>query len=192
MPFFVNKGFHPKLEVLLTLVTSEDAYHQSADLRDLHLYLHDQIKKSITQYTSATTNHRIPIPDFQVGDKVWLDSWNIHTKRPSKKLDHQRLSPYPITAKVSLHAFWLGLPLALQQIHPVFHVSLLEPAIIPGWHPEPPPPIEIDSEMEYEVAKILDTRIQNGQLEYLVEWEGYEHTPEASSWKCEGNTMMKP
>ena len=112
-PFFVNKEFHPKLEVSLTSVTSEDAYHQSADLRDLHQYLCDHIKKSITQYTSAATNHHIPIPDFQVRDKVWLDLQNICTKRPLKKLDHQRLSPYPITAKVSSHAFWLGLPLAL-------------------------------------------------------------------------------
>ena len=87
-PFFVNKGFHPKLKVSLTLVTLEDAYRQLADLKDLHQYLQDQIKKSITQYTSATTNHRIPIPDFQVRDMVWLDSQNIRTKRPSKKLDH--------------------------------------------------------------------------------------------------------
>ena len=129
MPFFANKGLHSKLEVSLTSVALEDAYQQSADLKDLHQYLRDQIKKSITQYTSATANHHIPIPDFQVGDKVWLDSWNICTKRPSKKLDHRRLGPYPIMAKISLHAFHLRLPLALCQIHPVFHVSLLEPVV---------------------------------------------------------------
>ena len=38
-PFFMSKGFHPKLKVSLTLVTLEDAYHQSADLKDLHQYL---------------------------------------------------------------------------------------------------------------------------------------------------------
>ena len=38
-PFFMNKGFHPRLEVSLTSVASEDAYHQSADLKDLHQHL---------------------------------------------------------------------------------------------------------------------------------------------------------
>jgi hypothetical protein len=185
-PFFANKGFHPKLEVSLTSVASEDAYRQSVDLKDLHQYLRDQISKSITQYTSATTTRRLPIPEFRVGDKVWLDSRNIRTKRPSKKLDHRRLGPYPITAKISSHAFRLGLPLDLRQIHPVFHVSLLEPATlsnISGRHPDPPPPIEIDSENEYEVANILDSRIRRKRLEYLVQWKGYEDTDQATSWE---------
>jgi hypothetical protein len=38
-PFFANKGFHPKLEVSLTSVASEDAYHQLVDLQKLHEYL---------------------------------------------------------------------------------------------------------------------------------------------------------
>jgi hypothetical protein len=54
-PFFANKGFNLKLEVSLTSVASEDAYRQSVDLKDLHQYLRDQIRKSITQYTAATT-----------------------------------------------------------------------------------------------------------------------------------------
>jgi transposase InsO family protein len=128
-PFFVNKGFHPKLEVSLTSVALEDAYRQSADLKGLHQYLRDQIKKSITQYTLATTSCCILTPEFEIGDNVWLDSQHICTKRPSKKLDHRRLGPNLITAKI-LHAFRLGLPLELQQIHPVFHVSLLEPATL--------------------------------------------------------------
>ena len=45
-----------------------------------------------------------------------------------KNLDHQCLGPYLIMAKISSHAFQLGLPLDLHQIHPMFHVSLLEPA----------------------------------------------------------------
>jgi hypothetical protein len=48
------------------------------------------------------------------------------------------------------------------KIHPVFHVSLLEPykeSTIPGRLPAPPPPIEINGEEEFEVSKIIDSRI---------------------------------
>lgn len=62
------------------------------------------------------------------------------------------------------------------QIHPVFHVSLLEPyneSCIPGRALLPPPPVEIDNGIEYEVEEILDSRIKNGRLEYFIHWQGY-------------------
>jgi hypothetical protein len=49
------------------------------------------------------------------------------------------------------------------KIHPVFHVSLLEPykeSTIPGRLPAPPPPIEINREEEFEVSKIINSRIK--------------------------------
>jgi hypothetical protein len=56
-------------------------------------------------------------------------------------------------------AFQLKL-LSFMKIHLVFHVSLLEPyhafTIIGRIH-DHPPPIEIDSEHEYEVEDILDS-----------------------------------
>ena len=63
------------------------------------------------------------------------------------------------------------------KIHPVFYVSLLEPyreSIIPGQLQAPPPPIEIDGEEEFEVSKILNSRINWKKLEYLVHWQGYK------------------
>ena len=40
-------------------------------------------------------------------------------------------------------------------------------------HPPPPPPIVRDGIEEYEVEKILDSRIFRGKVEYLVRWKGY-------------------
>jgi hypothetical protein len=37
-----------------------------------------------------------------------------------------------------------------------------------------PPPVKIDGEQEYEVEDILDSRISNHQLQYLVHWHGYD------------------
>jgi len=40
---------------------------------------------------------RSPAPTFSPGDMVYLDSEDIQTTRPSKKLSHRRLGPYPST-----------------------------------------------------------------------------------------------
>ena len=74
-------------------------------------------------------------------------------------------------------------------MHLVFHVSQLEPAIpntIPN-HVQPPPlPVEIEGEPEYEIAEILDSKIDqhhhNCKLLYLVCWLGYEGTDKETSW----------
>ena len=63
------------------------------------------------------------------------------------------------------------------KIHPVFHISMLEPykkSSILGRLQAPPPPIEIDGEEEFEVSEILDSRINRKKLEYLVYWQGYK------------------
>jgi hypothetical protein len=63
------------------------------------------------------------------------------------------------------------------RIHPVFHASLLEPyhasTILRQIH-DPPPPIEVDGEHEYEMKDILDSRKSNRQLQYLVHSHGYD------------------
>src|ERR1700746_3257007 len=77
----------------------------------------------------------------------------------------------------------------MKAMHPVFHVSQLKPAIpytIPN-HVQPlPPPIEIEGKPEYEIAEILDSKIdqchRNCKLLYLVHWLSYEGTDEETSW----------
>jgi len=104
-PFFTNKGFHPKLEVSLEPVVLDTAHQVAADLKELHLYLRDQVSHALKQYEVHSTSQHLPIPPFKVRDTVWLDSWNIRTTRPSKKLDHCFLGPFLIVEKVSSHAF---------------------------------------------------------------------------------------
>src|SRR5271170_3186576 len=70
------------------------------------------------------------------------------------------------------------------KIHSVFHVSLLEPyhtsTILDRIQP-PPQPIVVESESEYEVEEILDSKYLRKRLFYLVKWKGYD--PSNSSWE---------
>ncbi|MBW0541350.1 hypothetical protein O181_081065 [Austropuccinia psidii MF-1] len=71
-----------------------------------------------------------------------------------------------------------------KSIHPVFHISHLEPlktSTIPNQHQEPPPPIIIEEEEEWEVSQILDSKFKQGKLWYLVEWKGFSQDSEIST-----------
>src|SRR5882672_6726089 len=66
---------------------------------------------------------------------------------------------------------------------------MLEPATpnpIPDRIQPPPLPITVDDKPEFEIAEILDTKIDNRRrackLLYLVRWTGYEGTDEETLW----------
>jgi hypothetical protein len=91
-----------------------------------------------------------------------LNSINIKTKRPSKKLDWKRLGPFTIDTKISSHAYRLKLPKSMSSVHPVFHVSLLElhrSSNIPNRMEEPLPPVLVEGEWEEEVEAIVDSKV---------------------------------
>jgi len=57
------------------------------------------------------------------------------------------------------------------KIHPIFHVSLLDPYYkntILGRILPPLLPIEVNNDWEYEVEEVLDSRIKRNHSEYLV------------------------
>ena len=124
----------------------------------------------------SANRRRRPALDLAPGQKVWLLRRHITTRRPSKKLDVRRLGPYEIVELVGKSAYRLKLPPSMQ-IHPVFHVSMLEPHVantFPGRDVPPPPPELVDNYEEFEVHKILDSRIRRGRIQYLVDWVWYD------------------
>jgi len=39
---------------------------------------------------------------------------------------------------------------------------------------DPPPPVEVDGEEEYQVLSIQDSRMYRNRLQYLIRWVGYD------------------
>ena len=130
---------------------------------------------------------RTPAPDYQPQprDRVYLDASDIQTTRPSKKLSHWRLGLFCVIKKVGNGAYRLQLPPSMSRLHLVFNVIKLTPALedpVQGRHVPPPPlPEIIDGEEEWVVEDILDSRMINWKLRYLVKWDrfGIEH----NSWE---------
>ena len=107
----------------------------------------------------------------------------MKTTRPCDKLDFQRLGPFVISGQVNDVAFRLDLP-SHMRLHPVFHVSLLEPytsSSIPNRSIPPPPPVQLLDGPEYEVEAILDSKVMRNKLYYLVDWSGY--SPNDRTWE---------
>jgi hypothetical protein len=155
-------------------------------MREVHSTLRGQLTTAQATYKANYDKRAKAPPPHAVGDRVWLIRRNIKTQRPAQKLDVKRMGPFKILKIVgeSKMAFELELPPQMR-IHPVFHVSLLEPyrenTIKGRVQPPPPPPDEIDGELEYEVKEILDSKIVRGKLQYYIDWEGY--TPEERTWE---------
>ncbi|QRV77368.1 Retrotransposable element Tf2 protein [Ceratobasidium sp. AG-Ba] len=183
-PFFACYGFHPRFSI--GEQTDESVPH--ADERA------DQLKARMEELQASVNlanekikhyydlKHRAP-DDIKVGDKVWLDARNIKTERPVAKLSAKKIGPYKVLKREGTHAFRLELPHTLR-VHLVFHTSLISLKTEDPFGRDPPqPPAEVtpDGEEEYEVEKILDSRKQQNQIQYLVHWKGYG--PESNTWE---------
>jgi len=119
---------------------------------------------------------RIPAPNIQVGSKVWLDACNIGTTWETRKLDWKWLGSFHMCRHVSPYAYELDLPASIQ-IHRVQPVSLLDEVVedpLVGQRVEPPPSVEVDREGEYQVSSVEDSRVYRSQLQYLIQWTGYD------------------
>ena len=104
---------------------------------------------------------------------VWLSSKNIKSTRPTEKLSERWLGPFPILKKFSTHAYHLKLPSQWKSIHPVFHISLLEPvktSTIPNTHQEPPSPILIEEEEDWVSLKYWNQNLR--EANYGIWWNG--------------------
>ena len=104
----LGKTFLPNLESQLSNLSAACDNAQAA-----HKLAQLKMKERITsKYTP-----------WKVGNKVWLETTNLHMSRP-KKLQMKRTGPFEVEEVISQTAFCLCIP-SQWKIHPVFHASLL-------------------------------------------------------------------
>ena len=127
-----------------------------------------------------------PQPDIDIGRLVMLNARNIRTKRTTKNLSPRLYGPFKVLQERGHRAFKLDIS-PRWIIHPVFHVSLLDPYKVSDRpnreHPRREPE-DVEGDMEWEVEKIVKSEIitytrkvrrvdqEIKELRYFVKWAG--------------------
>ncbi|RFU29059.1 hypothetical protein B7463_g7277, partial [Scytalidium lignicola] len=182
-PFYANYGREPEgFRTGLELEsTSESAEIRAKQMEEMQERIGNSLQYTKERMKKYHDRGRLMEPAYKKGDKVYLLRRNIKTTRPSDKLDWVKMGPYEIEEVYGPLTYKLKLPTTVK-IHPVFHVSLLEPA---PENAQTPMLEEVDPEREYEVEKIISHRMHYGKLQYLVKWIGY---PESENgWEPTSN-----
>ena len=119
--------------------------------------------------------------EFKVGDFVFLRSNKVpvqHLVRDSQrvKLAPKKIGPFEIIQVINKNAMKLKLPTELSRIHPTFNVEDLEHAPKPIERFETRPvfkstPVRQGDEQLFIIEKLLQRRVFNRQVEYLVKWQ---------------------
>ena len=183
-PFFANKGYHPRMTFGPSLKDPESTRERllmnradniADEMERIVTYARENAIQAGKIMTAQANKHRRPV-EYEIGDYVWLDRRNIKTARPSDKLDDKYLGPYLVTKKRG-QAYELELPETMQ-IHPVFHSWLLrkdpqDP--LPGQQNEPPGPVRLGENPEWQVDDIVGSRYHYHRLQYRANWTGYPH-----------------
>jgi len=162
-PFFTNKGYHLNITVYPKRnIASSRACNFAIDLDELQSTLKTEISMAQQRYQKSADARRSPAPDFKVGDKVFVKAQFFRTTRPSKKLSEKYFGPYEIISQPGTLSFTLHLPESMRSVHPVFHVSMLEPTTSNTFSERiqlAPTPVIIDGEPKYEISRIVDSKI---------------------------------
>ena len=171
-PFFANFEKHPNTFM-------ETKHHPRAqqgmlkveEMKKLHHELGQHITEGGKRMKDQSDKKRKMAPQLKEGDKVYLLTKNLKSKKKDrkriKKLSHVKVGPFFIKAPKGAVSYELALP-PDARIHPVFHISLLEPA-------DPSTPLQetfhfkSQEEEIFEAEEILDYQDQL----YLVKWKGY-------------------
>lgn len=155
-------------------ISRQRAQDMAKRMKQVWTAVGNQLKKAQDQQKKQAERRRRPV-DFDVGDQVWLSLRHYRTDRPNKKLDSQMAGPFLILERI-VNSYRLELPETMK-IHPVFSSDKLRCAAndpLPGQVVEPPEPIVVGDEQEWEVEEVLAFRINRRRLQYQVRWIGFD------------------
>jgi len=126
-PFFANYAFHPQMEWMKEREAQNPGTTMYAHwMQDIHRQVKQTLentRESMKKYYDRKATEQ---PSIEVGDLVMLNAKNIRPKPPSEKLSPKLYRPFKVLEKRGSRAYKLKIS-PPGKIHPVFHVSLLEP-----------------------------------------------------------------
>lgn len=188
-PFFLTHGYHPNLGESIRLEETSvrsprnpvEAAQQVINKMKSCIDFAQAAMASAQQRQEQLQNRtRDPAPQYQPGDRVWLDMRNIRVDPARKKKLSERYQQFSVVKAIGRNAYQLDTP---QGIHNVFHTTLLRPVAhdpLPSQVQDDyqPPPMIVNGEEEYEIERIQDVRVvlkRGGGLkrQFLCKWKGY-------------------
>jgi len=171
-PFYANKGYYPRMELQVKCdaqITEANSF--VIDLRTVHNNLREAIEDTQHHYQKSVDKKWTPAPKIEVGNHIFLLTKFIKSTWSTKKLSEKYLDLFKVIGQPDTHLYLIKLPNHLCAIYPVFHVLQLKPASssnIANHVNSLPPPLEIDSNLEFEVAQILDSKLDQRKREPLL------------------------
>jgi hypothetical protein len=126
-PFFANYGYEADLQQGPEVSVPRAAV-KADKMSSLYAILKEELEFVRTRMKKFYNRTRLEGPRLEEGDKVYLVSRNLRTKRPSRKLDFRKIGPFKIDKKISENNYTLALPSTIRLRTNVFYISLLEPA----------------------------------------------------------------
>jgi len=129
-PFYAIAGRDPcagfELDVRADNPEEVQAHVVAARMADIHEFLRTHMHYAQARHVESADAHRLPAPAFQPGDLVFLDTRNIRTIRPCRKLDDKSAGPFRVIRPVGTRSYELELPAQMELKTSVFHSALLE------------------------------------------------------------------
>jgi len=123
--------------------------------------LHRDLMSRIQQQTEQTTE----VKSFEVEEKVYLRTNNIHVKQRSKKLNNKSIKLFKIKRNIKRLSYKLDL-LKKMQIHLIFHVFMLQ--CCNQFIPLQTIKTFVEPDEEYQVENILKKQMISGKAHYLI------------------------
>jgi hypothetical protein len=197
-PFTAVYGREPRTPTTAALPATAPSDNDDylTRLVSTHASVHANLEKAKAQQSAQADAHRRPLT-FAVGDRVRLSTENITLRdQPSKKFKDRYIGPFTVAQVISPVVYRLTLPPSHGRLHPVFHVSMLQP-----WHdddehpsrtqPERPPPAVPEYVYDgFLVDRLLDVKIgkdprypRSQALLFLVSWAPPYDSEDKRTWE---------
>jgi hypothetical protein len=193
-PFQMNYGLDPLTPLNMDMDCKAPTAQEMASTIEKNMQRAKASLRAAQDRMKNYTDKSRRIVEFKAGDKVLLNTKNIHLHVVGpKKLLPRWCGPFKVLKAIGPVAYKLELPENMK-IHNVFHVALLKAYRSDTRSYDPPPPIMIDGDIEFEVETILSHRDKKRgrgtTREYLVKWTGYG--PEHNTWEPERHLSNCP